>query len=129
MASKNVEKVLEFIDAMSLLEVADLNKALEEKYGVSGAMPMMAAAPATAAAASAPVQEEKSQYKVTLQDAGGNKVNVIKALRQVIPSLNVTDAKKAVDGAPTVVAEAAPKDEAEKIKKALVDAGAKVELS
>ena len=128
MASKNIEKVIEIIDSMPMLEIADLVKALEEKYGVSSAMPMMAAAPAAAVAA-APVKEEKAQYKVTLQEGGADKVKSIKALRQVVPTLNLTDAKKAVEGAPTVIAEAAPKEEAEKIKKVLEEAGAKVQLA
>ena len=75
MASKNIEKIVEIIDSMPMLEVADLVKALEEKYGVSSAMPMMAAAPAAAAAA-APAEEEKAQYKVTLQEGGADKVKV-----------------------------------------------------
>ena len=129
MASKNIEKVVEIIDSMPMLEVADLVKTLEEKYGVSGAMPMMAAAPAAAAATAAPAQEEKAQYKVTLQDGGADKVKAIKALRQVVPTLNLTDAKKAVESAPTVIAEAAPKEEADKMKKVLEEAGAKVQLA
>lgn len=128
MASKNFEKLIEEIGSMSVLELADFVKALEDKFGVSGAMPMMAAAPAAAQAA-APAQEEKSQYKVTLQDGGADKVKVIKALRQVVPTLNLTDAKKAVEGAPTVIAEAAPKEDADKMKKALEEAGAKVQLA
>ena len=127
MASKNIEKIIEIVDSMPLLEIADLVKALEEKYGVSSAMPM-AAAPAAASAA-APAEEEKAQYKVTLQEGGPDKVKSIKALRQVVPTLNLTDAKKAVEGAPTVIAEAAPKEEAEKMKKVLEEAGAVVELA
>ena len=127
MASKNVEKVLEVIGSMSMLEVADLISGIKEQYGVSDIMPM-AAAPAAAVAA-APEQEEKSQYKVTLQDGGAEKVKAIKALRQVVPTLTLTDAKKAVEGAPTVIAEAASKEDAEKMKKALEEAGAKVQLA
>lgn len=127
MASKNVEKVLEVIGSMSMLEVADLISGIKEQYGVSDIMPMAAAPAATAAAA--PEQEEKSQYKVTLQDGGAEKVKAIKALRQVVPTLTLTDAKKAVEGAPTVIAEAASKEDAEKMKKALEEAGAKVQLA
>lgn len=126
MASKNVEKVLEVIGGMSMLEVADLIEGIKEQYGVSDIMPM-AAAPAAAAAA--PEQEEKSQYKVTLQEGGAEKVKVIKALRQVVPTLTLTDAKKAVEGAPTVIAEAASKEDADKMKKTLEEAGAKVQLA
>jgi large subunit ribosomal protein L7/L12 len=128
MASNNVEKALDLIRSMTMLEVADLVKGIEEEYGVSSAMPMMAAAPAAAVAA-APAQEEKSQYKVTLQDGGTDKVKTIKALRQAVPTLNLTDAKKAVESAPTVIAEAAPKEEADKMKKVLEEAGAKVQLA
>jgi large subunit ribosomal protein L7/L12 len=128
MASNNVEKALDLIRSMTMLEVADLVKGIEEEYGVSSAMPMMAAA-APAAAAVAPAQEEKAQYKVTLQDGGTDKVKTIKALRQVVPTLNLTDAKKAVESAPTVIAEAAPKEEADKMKKVLEEAGAKVQLA
>lgn len=128
MASKNFDKLVEEIGSMTVLELADFVKILEDKLGVSGAMPMMAAAPAAAATA-APVAEEKSQYKVTLEAGATDKVKAIKALRQVVPTLNLTDAKKAVEEAPTVIAEAAPKDEAEKMKKALEEAGAKVQLS
>lgn len=129
MASNNVEKALDLIRSMTMLEVADLVKGIEDEYGVSSAMPMMAAAPAAAAATAAPAQEEKSQYKVTLQEGGTDKVKTIKALRQVIPTLNLTDAKKAVESAPTVIAEAAPKEEADKMKKVLEEAGAKVQLA
>lgn len=128
MASKNFEKIIDEIGSMSVLELADFVKALEDKFGVSGAMPMMAAAP-VAAQSSVPVQEEKSQYKVTLQEGGTDKVKVIKALRQVVPTLNLTDAKKAVEGAPTVIAESAPKEDADKMKKVLEEAGAKVQLA
>ena len=126
MASNNVEKILEIVRSMPMLEIADLVKGLEEEYGVSGAMPMMAA---PAAAAAAPVEEAKAQYKVTLQEGGADKVKTIKALRQVVPTLNLTDAKKAVEGAPSVIAEAAPKEDAEKMKKVLEEAGAKVQLA
>lgn len=130
MASKNVDKVLEIIDVMTILELADLNEKMQERYGISAAMPVAAAAaPAATAATAAPAAEEKSQYKVTLQDGGADKVKVIKALRQVVPTLNLTDAKKAVESAPYVIAEAAPKEDADKMKKALEEAGAKVQLS
>ena len=126
MASKNVENVLEIVRSMPMLEIADLVKGLEEEYGVSSAM---AVAAAPTAAVAAPVEEAKAQYKVTLQKCGDDKVKSIKALRQVVPTLNLTDAKKAVEGAPTVIAEAAPKEEAEKMKKVLEEAGAVVELA
>jgi large subunit ribosomal protein L7/L12 len=128
MASKNFEKIIDEIGGMSVLELADFVKALENKFGVSAAAMPVAAAAAPAAAAAAPV-EEKAQYKVTLQDGGADKVKAIKALRQVVPTLNLTDAKKAVESVPYVIAEAASKEDADKIKKALEEAGAKVQLS
>lgn len=120
-------EIIEQIKGMTLLEVADLVKGLEETFGVSAAMPVAAAAAAEASAPAA--QEEKSQYKVTLKDGGAKKIDVIKALRKVVPSLNLTDAKAAVENAPTVIADAASKDDAKKIKEELEAAGAKVELS
>lgn len=127
MASK-VDKLVEEIGGLTMLESADLVKALETKFGVSAAMPMMAAAPA-AVAGEVVAQEEKSEYKVTLKDGGPEKIKTIKALRSVVSTLSLTDAKKAVEETPSVVAEAASKDDAHKIKKALEEAGAKVELS
>lgn len=127
MASKNFNKLIDEIGGMSVLEIADFVKALEEKFGVSAAMPV-AAAPAAVGAVPA-AEEEKAQYKVTLQEFGSDKVKVIKALRQVVQTLNLTDAKKAVESAPTVIAESAPKEDAEKMKKTLEEAGAKVQLS
>jgi len=127
MASKNLEKMVEEIGSMSMLEVSELVKALEEKFGVSAAMPVAAAA--APAAGAAPAQaEEKSEYKVTLQDAGPEKIKTIKALRLVVANLNLTDAKKMVESAPSVIAESAPKDDAKKMKETLEAAGAKVQL-
>jgi large subunit ribosomal protein L7/L12 len=128
MATKSHEELVKQIGGMSLLEVADLVKALEEAFGVSAAMPM-AAAPAASAAPAAAAAEEKSEYKVTLKTAGEDKIGVIKALRKVT-TLSLIDAKKAVEGAPTVISEAASKDDAKKIKEELEKvAGTQVELS
>jgi large subunit ribosomal protein L7/L12 len=129
-AMAKMQDVIEQIKGMTLIEVADLVKGLEEAFGVSAAMPVATAGGASAAAA--PVEakaEEKSQYKVTLKDGGAKKIDAIKALRKVVPSMNLTDAKAAVENAPTVIAEAASKDDAKKIKEELEAAGAKVELS
>lgn len=130
MASK-INKLVEEIGSLTILESADLVKALEEKFGVSAAMPVMAAGAAAPAAAgqAAATQEEKSEYKVTLKDGGPEKIKTIKALRSVVSTLSLTDAKNAVENTPTVIAEAASKDDAQKIKKALEEAGAKVELA
>jgi len=129
MAANMQEKLIQDISNMTVLELADLVKALEEKFGVSAAMPTASAAAAPVAAAAA--VEEKSEYKVTLKEAGDDskKIAVIKALRKVVPALNLTDAKKMVESTPAVVLEAASKDDAKKIKEELEAAGAKVELS
>lgn len=127
MATKSFEQIIDQIGNLSVLELAELVKGLEEKFGVSAAMPM-AAAPVASAAAEAPKAEEKSEYKVTLKDGGAEKIKAIKALRQVT-TLGLTEAKSAVDNAPTVIAEAASKADAMKMKETLEAAGAKVELS
>jgi len=120
-------KIVEEISKMSVMELAELVKTLEAKFGVSAAAPV-AAGPVAAAAAPVAAQEEKSEFKVTLKDAGADKIKVIKALRTVT-TLALGAAKEAVESAPFVVSEAAPKEDAQKIKKALEEAGAKVELA
>lgn len=125
MSSANL---IESIKKMSVMELAELIKTLEETFGVSAAAPVAAAPAAASAAPAAAAAEEKSEYKVTLKDAGANKINVIKALRTVT-TLSLGDAKAAVEGTPYVVSEAASKDDAQKMKKALEEAGAKVELA
>lgn len=126
MTEKIMAKFIDEISGMSVIELADLVKALEEKFGVSAAM---AAAPVAAVQAEAPVAEVKSEYKVTLENSGTEKIKVIKALRSVVSELNLTDAKKMVEDAPQVVKESVAKADAEKIKEALEAAGAKVTLS
>jgi large subunit ribosomal protein L7/L12 len=128
MAAKSYEKFVDEIGNMTVLELADLVKALESKFGISAAMPMAAAAPAAAADA-APVAAEKSEYKVTLKDAGAEKIKVIKALREVVPNLALSDAKKLTEETPAVIVEAIAKADAEKMKKKLEEVGAKVELA
>ena len=128
MASKSYEKLVEEIGSMSVLELADFVKKLEETFGVSAAMPMAAAAPAAEASAGKK-EEEKTEFKVELVDAGANKINVIKALRQVKKDLGLTEAKKMAEETPSVIAEAASKDEAKVMKETLEAAGAKVKLS
>lgn len=120
MSSKFVEE----IGKMSVVDLAKLIEEIQTTFGVSAAMPV---AVAGNAAAAAPV-EEKTQFKVTLKDSGANKLNAIKALRTVT-TLSLKDAKDTVEAAPKVIAEAVSKEEAEKMKKALEEAGAKVELS
>ncbi|MFH1254349.1 MAG: 50S ribosomal protein L7/L12 [bacterium] len=121
-------KIVEEISKMSVMELAELVKTLEEKFGVSAAAPMAAAAAVSSSAPVAAAQEEKSEFKVILKEAGTDKIKVIKALRTVT-TLALGAAKEAVESAPFVVSEAAPKEDAQKIKKALEEAGAKVELA
>ncbi len=130
MAAKSYEKFVDEIGNMTVLELADLVKALESKFGISAAaMPMASAAAAPAAADAAPAAAEKSEYKVTLADAGSEKIKVIKALREVIPNLALSDAKKLTEETPAVIAESVAKADAEKMKKKLEEVGAKVELA
>lgn len=117
------EQILEAIGGMTLLEVMELVKAAEEKFGVTAAAPVMMAGPAAAAA---PV-EEQTEFNVILADVGANKVNVIKAVR-TITGLGLKEAKDLVESAPAAVKEAVSKDDAAKFKKELEDAGAKVEI-
>ncbi len=129
MAAKSYEKFVDEIGNMTVLELADLVKALESKFGISAAMPMASAAAAPAATDAAPAAAEKSEYKVTLADAGSEKIKVIKALREVIPNLALSDAKKLTEETPAVIAESVSKADAEKMKKKLEEVGAKVELA
>jgi large subunit ribosomal protein L7/L12 len=122
----SVEQFVTEIETMSVLELNNLVKALETKFGVSAASMAMPAAAAGAAAA-APVVEEKTEFTVVHKDAGSNKINVIKAVREVSSSLGLKEAKDLVEGL-GVVKEGVSKDEAAAIKKKLEDAGAKVEV-
>jgi large subunit ribosomal protein L7/L12 len=119
------EQFIEAIENMTVLELSELIKALEEKFGVTAAAPMaMAAAPAAAAA---PAESEQTEFTVMLKDAGAKKVQVIKAVRE-ITGLGLKEAKDLVDAAPKAVKEGISKDEAESIKAKLEEAGAGVEL-
>lgn len=126
--SAKVEEILGKIKELTLLESAELVKAIEEAFGVSAAAAAVAVAPAAGgtAAAAAPV-EEKTEFAVVLTAAGANKINVIKVVRE-ITSLGLKEAKDLVDGAPKTVKEGISKDEAEAMKKKFVDAGASVEV-
>ncbi len=124
--SDKVAKLVEDISSLSLMEAADLKKALEDKFGVTAAAPMMMGAmPAAAGAAAA--AEEKTEFDVELTDGGASKLNVIKVVRE-LTGLGLKEAKDLVDGAPKVVKEAATKEEADSMKKKLEEAGAKVTL-
>ena len=123
-----LEKLVEDLSGLTVLEAAELAKLLEDKWGVSAAAPVaMAAAMPAAGAAAAPAAVEKTEFTVVLADAGANKINVIKEVR-AITGLGLTEAKALVEGAPKPVKEGVSKDEAEKIKKQLEEAGATVEI-
>ena len=125
MADISKEQVVEFIENMTVLEMSEFVKELEEKFGVSAAAPVaVAAGPAAGAAEAA---EEKTEFDVVLTSVGDKKINVIKVVR-AITGLGLKEAKELVDGAPSPVKEGASKDEAEDIKKQLEEAGAGVEL-
>lgn len=131
MAQLSNKELIDAIGKMSVLDLAGLVKELETAFGVSAAMPVAAAAAPAAggAGAEAAKAEEKSQYDVTLEASDGEKIKIIKALRAVVPNLGLAEAKKMVEEAPSAIAKGVSKDDAQKIKKALEEAGAKVKLA
>ena len=124
--SDKVLKLIEDVKALTVMELSELVKALEEEFGGSAAAPVAVAA-APAAGAAAPAAEEKTEFDVVLAEVGANKINVIKVVRE-LTGLGLKEAKDLVDGAPKAVKEAVSKDDAEAMKKKLEEAGAKVEL-
>ena len=126
MAAENITSIIEAIEKLSLLELKDLVSAIEEKFGVSGAIMVGAAAPAAGGAA-APAAEEKTEFDIILAVAGDKKLNVIKVVKEEL-GLGLKDAKDLVDGAPKTLKEGASKEEAEALKKKLEEVGATVEL-
>ena len=120
----NREEIISAIESMTILELADLVKAMEEKFGVSAAAPVAAAGAAPAAAAA---EEEKTEFDVVLKDIGSEKIKVIKVVRE-ITGLGLKEAKDAVEGAPKTLKEAVSKEDAEKIKAKLAEVGATVEI-
>jgi large subunit ribosomal protein L7/L12 len=127
MADVTKEQVVDFLSKMSVLDLAALTKELEDKWGVKAAPVAVAAAGGAPAAAAAAPAAEQTEFTVTLKDAGGNKIGVIKAVREVT-NLGLKEAKDLVDGAPKVVKEGVSKADADNIKKKLEEAGAKVEI-
>ena len=115
------------IETLSVMDLAELVKVLEDRFGVSAAAPMAMVAPA-AGGAGAEAADEKAMYNIHLADAGAQKIAVIKVLREIRPDLGLKEAKDLVDGAPKEIKKDVPKDEAEAAKKKLEEAGAKVEL-
>jgi large subunit ribosomal protein L7/L12 len=123
----DITKLVDQLSELTVLEAADLAKALEEKWGVSAAAAVAVAGPAAGGGAAAPAAEEKTEFDVILTGDGGKKINVIKEVR-VITGLGLGEAKALVEGAPKALKEGVNKDEAEKIKKQIEEAGGTVEL-
>jgi len=127
MASEKVLNLIEEVKSLTVLELAELVKALEEEFGVSAAAPVAAVAAAPVAGAAAPAAEEKTEFDVILANAGSEKIKVIKVVRE-ITGLGLKEAKDLVDNAPKPIKEGASKEEAEQIKSKLEEVGASVEL-
>lgn len=125
--NKKIQEIIDAIAQLSVLELSELVKAIEEKFGVTAAAPVAVAAPA-AQQASASQEEEKTIFDVELVDAGSNKIAVIKALREIDSTLGLGEAKTKVESAPVIIASGVKKEEAENIKKKFEEAGAKVAL-
>lgn len=128
MAAK-FDQLINDISNLTVLELAELVKAMEVKFGVSAAAPVAMAASVAAPEAAGAKKEEKTEFKVELIEGGAEKIKVIKALREVVPTLGLTEAKKAVEEAPTVLGESISTEDAKKMKEKLEAAGAKVKLS
>jgi large subunit ribosomal protein L7/L12 len=128
--STDAQKVMDMVEKMTVLELNDLVKALEDKFDISAAAPMMVGAMpgANGNGTAAEEVEEKTEFDVILAEAGGNKIAVIKAVREINPQLGLVDAKNLVEAAPKPLLEEAKKEDAEEAKKKLEEAGAKVEL-
>ena len=125
-----IEDALEIIKGMTILELRDLNKAIEEEFGITAAAPMVMAAGAAdgGGAAAAAADEEKTEFDVVLKSFGDNKINVIKAVREVVSGLGLKEAKDLVESAPAKVREGVAKEEADEVKAKLTEAGATVEV-
>ena len=122
------EEMISAIESMTVLELNELVKALEEKFGVSAAAPVAVAAAPAAGAAAAPAAEEKTEFDVVLKEAGAEKIKVIKVVREVVSGLGLKEAKEIVDGAPKTLQAGVSTDEAEKIKAKFAEVGATVEI-
>ena len=126
--SDNAQKIMEMVESMTILELNELVKAMEEKFGVSASAPVMMAGAGMAQAGGAAAVEEKDEFDVVLTEVGANKVAVMKAVKEINPTLGLTEAKAFVESAPKALLEGVKKPEAEAAKKKLEDAGAKAEL-
>ena len=123
----NNADIISAIESMTILELADLVKEMEEKFGVSAAAPVVVGA-AVAGGEAAPAEEEKTEFDVILKAAGAKKLNVIKIVREVKPGLGLKEAKDLVDNAPSTLAEGIAKEAAEELKKKFEEAGAEIEI-
>ena len=121
----NAQEIISAVESMTILELADLVKAMEEKFGVSAAAPVAVAAGPAAAAEPA---EEKTEFDVVLKDVGAEKIKVIKVVREVVAGLGLKEAKELVDGAPKTLKEGVSKEAAEEIKKKFAEVGATIEI-
>lgn len=133
MASEKVQSIIDTLDTLSILEVAELSKALQEHWGVSAAAPVAMAMPggagaAAAGGAAAPVVEEQTEFDVILKDAGAQKIPVIKVVRELVSGLGLKEAKELVESAPAAIKKGVSKDEANDAKKKLEEVGASVEV-
>jgi large subunit ribosomal protein L7/L12 len=124
----DLNKIVDELSGLTVLEVAELVKTLETKWGVSAAAPVAVAAAGGGAAAAAPAAEAKTEFDIILTDGGANKIGVIKEVRTVVPGLGLAEAKKLVESAPQPLKQGVSKEEADEIKKKLEAAGAKVEI-
>ena len=122
----NNAEIIAAIESMTILELADLVKEMEEKFGVSAAAPVVVGG--AVAAADAPAEEEKTEFDVVLKEAGAQKLKVIKVVREVKPGLGLKEAKELVDGAPSTLAEGVSKEAAEELKKKMEEVGAVIEI-
>ncbi len=127
--SEKLEQIIELLESLTLLEAAELSKTLQERWGVSAAAPVaVAAVPGAAAGAEGAAAEEKTEFDVILKDVGAKKIQVIKAVRQILPNLGLKEAKELVEKAPTPILEGVDKERAEEVKKLLEEQGAVVEI-
>ena len=124
----NKAEIISAIESMTVLELAELVKELEDKFGVSAAAPVAVAAGPAAAAAPAEAAEEKTEFDVVLKEVGGEKLKVIKVVREVVAGLGLKEAKELVEGAPKTIKEGASKEDAEKIKAKFAEVGATIEI-
>ena len=122
----NNAEIIAAIESMTILELADLVKEMEEKFGVSAAAPVVVGA--VAGGEAAPAEEEKTEFDVVLKEAGAQKLKVIKVVREVKPGLGLKEAKELVDGAPSTLAEGISKEAAEELKKKMEEVGAEIEI-